>query len=154
MYSLLLFFHSIFRWLVLISLIYTICRGFAGWRGKVQFSKTDNTMRHTTATIAHIQLAIGYVLYFNSPIIQYFRSQYAEASQQPELRFFGLIHICLMTLAIILITVGSSITKRKETDREKFRTMAIWFLLALLIIFTIIPWPFSPFASRPYLRSF
>jgi hypothetical protein len=44
-------------------------------------------------------------------------------------------------------------SKRKPGDREKFKTMAIWFSIALFIIFLSIPWPFSPFTSRPYLRN-
>jgi hypothetical protein len=30
--------------------------------------------------------------------------------------------------------------------------MALWFTAALLLILVAIPWPFSPFAQRPYLR--
>lgn len=154
MYGWLLFFHSIFRWLVLLSLLYAVARGFAGWSGRRRFTRTDNTIRHVTATIAHTQLMIGYVLYFNSPLIQYFRSNFNEAVREPGLLFFGLIHIILMTLSIVLITIGSAAAKRQETDRGRFRTMAIWFTAALIVIFMAIPWPFSPLANRPYLRLF
>jgi cbb3-type cytochrome oxidase subunit 3 len=30
--------------------------------------------------------------------------------------------------------------------------MLVWFTIALIIIFIAIPWPFSPFANRPYFR--
>jgi hypothetical protein len=30
--------------------------------------------------------------------------------------------------------------------------MLIWLSIALIIIFIAIPWPFSPFANRPYYR--
>ena len=154
MYSALLFFHSVFRWLVLLSMLYAIYRGLTGWFGRRPYTKSDNSIRHITATISHIQLMIGYTLYFNSPIISYFRSNFSQSSRQFEFLFFGLIHITLMTLAVFLITIGSAASKRKETDQSKFKTMTIWFLLALLIIFVAIPWPFSPLANRPYLRSF
>lgn len=154
MYSYLIFFHSIFRWLVLFSLLYAIFKGILGWSGKLSFSKSDDRLRHTTATISHIQLTIGYLLYFNSPFIAYFRSHYQEAIKQFDFMFFGMIHITLMTISIILITIGSSIAKRQEIDESKFRTMTIYFTIALLIIFVAIPWPFSPLANRPYLRSF
>lgn len=119
----------------------------------MSFTKTDNAIRHVTATIAHVQLAIGYLVYFKSPLVSYFRSNYREAVQQFEFLFFGMIHITLMTLSIILITIGSSVAKRKVTDRDKFSTMTLWFVLALLIILVAIPWPFSPLANRPYLRT-
>ncbi|WP_306620389.1 hypothetical protein [Chryseobacterium ginsenosidimutans] len=109
-------------------------------------------MRHWTATIAHIQLVLGITLYSQSPIIKYFWKNFNAAKETSDLLFFGLIHIFLMLFSIILITVGSSISKRKMTDKEKFKTMLIWFTIALLIIFIAIPWPFSPFANRPYFR--
>ena len=153
MYPFLLFIHSIFRWLVLISLVYGLYRSIFGYSRKSTFTGRDNTIRHITATIAHIQLSIGYILYFQSPIISYFRNNYHEASKQFDLLFFGMIHITLMTLSIILITIGSSVAKRKEADRDKFKTMAIFWGLALIIILIAIPWPFSPLAQRPYLRT-
>lgn len=154
MYPYLLFFHSLFRWLVLMSLLYALFCGVRGWFGQRTFSKTDDAVRHITATISHIQLTIGYVLYFNSPIIAYFRANYQEAVKQFDFRFFGMIHIILMTIAIFVITIGSSLAKREQTDAAKFKTMTLFFGIALVIIFMAIPWPFSPLANRPLLRSF
>lgn len=139
------------RWLVVSSLLLAIVRGFGG---KGVFTKRDNTLRHVTATIAHVQLMLGYILYFNSPFISYFRAHFHKAVQQFDLLFFGLIHIILMTLSVVLITIGSSAAKRANTDAQKFRMMAIWFLIAFIIILIAIPWPFSPLVQRPFLRSF
>jgi len=58
-----------------------------------------------------------------------------------------------MLTAIVIITIGSALAKRKKTDKEKFKTMLVWFSAALLIIFIAIPWPFSPLANRPYIRT-
>jgi uncharacterized membrane protein len=154
MYSLLLFVHSLWRWLVLTSIVYAIFRGIRGRVKQLPFTAADNRARHVTATIAHIQLIIGYALYFNSPVISYFRTHFHTAVRQPEMLFFGLIHIIGMTTSIVLITVGSSMSKRQATDQEKFSVMAFWFILALIMIFATIPWPFSPLANRPYLRHF
>lgn len=68
--------------------------------------------------------------------------------------FFKYIHIILMLLAIVLITVGSAKAKRQITSADKYRTMLVWFVLALILIFLAIPWPFSFLANRPYIRSF
>lgn len=152
MYPYLLFFHSLLRWVVLISLVYALYKAIKGWLGNKAFTASDDKLRHITATIAHIQLAVGYLLYFNSPFISYFRAHYHEAVKQFDYMFFGLVHISLMTLAIIIITIGSSAAKRQATAKAKFRTIAILFGLALLIIMVSIPWPFSPLAHRPYLR--
>lgn len=71
-----------------------------------------------------------------------------------QIRFFGMEHITMMMIAITLITIGSAKAKRKTTDEAKFKTMAIWFSIALLLILSSIPWSFSPLTSRPLFRSF
>ena len=152
MFQTLTFYHSIMRWLVLASLLYAIYRAYKGYTLKSQFSKTDNSIRHWTATIAHIQLVIGITLYTQSPIIKYFWHNFNEVIHHLDTAFFGLLHIILMLIAIILITIGSALSKRKISDKEKFKTMLVWFSVSLLIIFIAIPWPFSPLANRPYYR--
>ncbi|MDR3681313.1 MAG: hypothetical protein P4L41_15210 [Flavipsychrobacter sp.] len=149
-----LFFHSLFRWLVLASLIYAIYRAAKGYAGKAIFTKFDDKVRHYTATIAHIQLVLGILLYTQSPIIKYFMRNYAVAVHERETRFFGMEHITVMVTAIVCITIGSAAAKRKPNDRAKFKTMLIWFSIGLLLILTSVPWPFSPVVARPYFRQF
>ncbi|MFM7022303.1 MAG: hypothetical protein ACKOXB_04940 [Flavobacteriales bacterium] len=154
MYSTLLVFHSLLRWLVLISLLFAIFRAYKGWIAKKNFSAFDNAVRHWTASIAHIQLLLGVSLYFISPIIDYFLHHFKDAVHQREIRFFGMEHSLIMLLAIILLTIGSAKAKRKSTDREKYKTMAIWYTVALLLILSSVPWSFSPLTSRPNFRTF
>jgi hypothetical protein len=154
MYSTLLALHSLTRWLVLMSLLFAIYKAYSGWFTNKSFSKLDDSIRHWTATIAHIQLIIGVWLYFISPIIDYFLHNYKLAVHQREIRFFGMEHNIMMLIAILIITIGSFKAKRKPTDKEKFKTMAIWFTVGLVIIVVSIPWSFSPFANRPLFRQF
>src|SRR5882757_637450 len=149
MYQTLLALHSLLRWFVLASLLFAIYRAYKGWLINKSFSKFDNLVRQIAATVAYIQLCIGLWLYFISPIIDYFLHNYKEAVQQRQIRFFGMEHSVMMLTAIIIITIGSLKTKHKSNDKEKFKTMALWFTVALLIILLSIPWTFSPFASRP-----
>ena len=154
MYLSLLFIHSIFRWLVVTSLIYAIFRAYKGFTTNAVFTKMDNSVRHWTATIAHLQLTIGVILYLKSPVVSYFWRNFKDAIGNIDTAFFGLIHILLMLVSVIILTIGSALAKRRPRDHEKFRTMLIWFSIALFIIFIAIPWPFSPLANRPYFRSF
>lgn len=152
MYQTLLICHSFLRWLMLISLLYSIFSAYKGYSSKLLFTKTDNAVRHWTATIAHIQLIFGILIYVQSPIVKYFWKNFSEGIQNTEFAFFGIIHIFLMLTGIVLITIGSALAKRKKADSDKFKTMLIWFSIALFIIFIAIPWPFSPLANRPYFR--
>jgi thiosulfate reductase cytochrome b subunit len=154
MYPYLLVFHSLFRWLVLASLLFAIYKAYTGYFHNRPFTKSDNAIRHWTATIAHIQLITGIILYIKSPVVQYFWSNPGEAFHYSDTAFFGLYHFILMLTSVMVVTIGSALAKRKPADREKFKIMLIWFGIALFIIFIAIPWPFSPFANRPYLRPF
>ena len=152
MYSTLIFLHSLVRWLVVISLVYAIYRAYVGFKGQKRFSKTDNSIRHWTATIAHVQLIIGILVYTQSPSIKYFWKHTKEALQNWDVTFYSLIHAVMMLLVIVVLTIGSAKSKRMEKDSDKFRTMLLWFFIAFLLIFMAVPWPFSPLSNRPYLR--
>lgn len=154
MYSILLASHSLFRWLVVAGLLFAVILAFSGWRGNKTFSVFDNRVRHWTATLVHIQFVIGVTLYFISPVVEYFWRYYKDTVHQRELRFFSMEHSTTMLLVVVLVTLGSAKAKRKGTGRLKFKTMFVWYLIALLFILVMIPWPFSPLVNRPYLRPF
>ena len=150
MYFVLLTLHSWGRWAVLLGLLFGGGRAYRGWLGRRPFTPLDDTTRHSVATVAHGQLVLGYGLYFTSPLVRAFHLR--DATHDPGALFFGFQHVALMTLAIVVLTLGSALAKRRATDPAKFRTMALWFTGALLLILAAIPWPFSPFAHRPYFR--
>jgi hypothetical protein len=154
MYTVLLTLHSLVRWLVLLSLIWATINAWNGWRRRKSFTLKDDRLRHWTATVAHIQLTIGLFLYFQSPLTAYFRANFSQAVHERQLRFFGMEHSLMMLIAVIVLSVGSSLSKRRTTDEQKFKTVAVWYTIALLIILANIPWPFSPLVSRPFYRVF
>jgi hypothetical protein len=154
MFPFLIFLHSLIRWLVLGTLLYSLYRAYIGYQFSKNFTKADNALRHWTATIAHIQLMIGILVYSKSAAVKSFFAGLGSRDHITEPVFFGVIHITLMLTAIILITIGSAMAKRKTTGHAQFKTILIWFGMALLLILIAIPWPFSPFAQRPYLRPF
>ncbi|PVD50973.1 hypothetical protein DC498_17465 [Terrimonas sp.] len=154
MYPVILALHSLVRWLVLIALLLVIYKAYSGWFSRKTFSKADNKARIWSIILVHIEFILGLWLYFISPVIEFFRNNFKEAVHQKDVRFFGMEHSVMMLIAVILITIGSSKAKRKKTDTEKFRTLAIWFTIGLIIILISIPWSFSPFAARPAFRPF
>ena len=154
MYAILLTIHSWFRWLVLASLMFTLVRYYHGWFVGRKFSQLDAVTQSTTVKIVQIQFLIGLVLYVFSPMVRYFLFNFGAAVHQRDARFFGMEHITMMFIAVAVISAGSMQAIKKETEKEKFRTIAIWFSVGLLIIFLSIPWEFSPFTRRPYFRIF
>jgi hypothetical protein len=152
MYQYLLPLHSLTRWLVLVGLLLGIFRYYRGWLANKPFSITDNRIRIGTLVVTHIQLVIGLVLFFISPVTQYFMSNFKDAVHNRQIRFFGMEHTSVMLIAVTFITIGSVSAKRKADDKAKFKTLAIWYSIALFLILTSVPWPFSPLVSRPWMR--
>lgn len=153
MYPHLLATHSLLRWIFLIIILVTIAKSLAGWLGKKQYNSVDNKLRLFTVIAAHLQLVIGLVLYFVSPITKAFSGDFKGSMKIQELRFFGMEHALIMIVAIVLITIGSAKSKRATSNLAKFKTIAIWFTIAIILILASIPWEFSGVA-RPYLRAF
>ncbi len=154
MYDSLLLFHSWWRWAVLISLLIAIGVSVNGLKTGRSFGTTDNFIRHSVATVCHIQLGLGIALYTIRPLTIYFLENPASAVHEREFRFFGLEHATVMLIAVIVISVGSYKARRHGADREKFRTMLGWFVAGLLLVLSSIPWSFWPWVNRPSFRIF
>lgn len=154
MYGTLLQIHSVVRWLVLLGIIITLLRAYWGLIGARPFTKGDRVGVAMATMASHTQLLIGFALYFSSPFVALFWSKPEERWESPQVIFFSLIHIAGMVTSVVLMTIGSSLMRRAEEDRRKFRVLAIYWSIALGLILLLIPWPFSPLAQRPLWRPF
>jgi uncharacterized membrane protein YphA (DoxX/SURF4 family) len=68
-----------------------------------------------------------------------------------QLRFFAFEHMIAMIIAIILVHVGYSYSKKRIPDVSKHRRTLLFYGLALLIILIAIPWPFRDVGQgRPW----
>lgn len=153
MYLHLLAFHNLLRWVVLIGLLIALIRGYQGWLGNKAFTRLDNRIRVFSAILIHVQLIVGLILYAISPLIRQFFRFFGEPEFQSYMRFFGMDHATGMLIGITLITIGSAKAKRKSSDREKFKALALWYTAGIVVILGTIPWPFMPHA-RPLFRPF
>lgn len=155
MQDILLFLHSSLRWVLLISIIAAIFNAIKNLGGGGLFTQTDDKLRKATMLLAHLQLLIGLWLYFISPEVNSLFSNFGDAVKVRNVRFFAMEHSLAMLIAIVLVTIGAVRTKRMKTDKAKLRSQLIWFAIALLIIFMMIPWSFLSFSiPRPFFRGF
>jgi membrane protein DedA with SNARE-associated domain len=86
----------------------------------------------------HTQLLIGLVLYFTSDKVQFIEGW----MKSPLLRFYGMEHLAGMLIAIVLVTIGHSKSKKAVSSSDKFKAIKLWYVLALILILAFIPWPF------------
>src|SRR4030095_11235105 len=117
MYSFLIVAHSLFRWLVLLSLLFAVYRAYVGWLTNKIFTPRENSIRNFAATITNIKFLIGLWLYFKSPIVDYFWDNFKTAVHERDIRFFGMEHITMMFIAVAIVNTGSSLVKRRRTDK-------------------------------------
>ena len=139
-YELILVMHDITRWLVLVVGIYAVVRAFLGWLGKKPWVKADHSAGVSFTSILDIQVLLGLVLYFVSPITTSGLRNFGDAMKVADVRFFLVEHSLIMVIAVILAHIGSAQAKKAASDLQKHRRAALWFLGALVLILAIIPW--------------
>lgn len=138
MYNGLLHAHSGLRWLVLASIIIAIVNALVKSGSGKAYTAADKRWGLIAMMTSHIQFVIGLVLYFISPKVSF-----ADGWMKNTLtRFFGMEHLVMMLIAIIVITIGYSKAKRQTDSAAKFKTTWIFFLIGLIIMLAGIPWPF------------
>ena len=137
MYPMLTHAHSGIRWVVLGLLIYAIYNSFSKMNGKKAFSAGDLKINLYALIATHVQFLIGLGLYFISPKVVHG----SETMKNSMLRFFAVEHFVMMVIAVILITVGYSKSKRAADD-SKAKSTFWYYLIALVIMLAGIPWPF------------
>jgi hypothetical protein len=141
MYTGLLHTHNLFRWLVLLAALIAIILAFTGWFGKRNWKKADNISGLLLVIFVDLQLLIGIVLYaFISPITRSAFADFGSAMKNDTLRFYAIEHFVMMLIALVLIHIGRSKSKKATDIIKKHRNAAIFFSLGLLIILAGIPW--------------
>jgi len=141
MYTGLLHTHNLFRWLVLIVLILAVGFALIGWFKKQEWTKKDNTIGLLLTIFMDIQFLIGIILYaFVSPLTKAAFADFGAAMKNADLRFYAVEHISLMIIALILVHIGRTKTKKAVAPWKKHRAATIFYGIALLLILASIPW--------------
>ncbi len=141
MYTGLLHTHNLFRWLVLIVLVFAIGFAFVGWFRKRSWTKRDNLWGLLLVIFMDIQFFIGIVLYiFVSPITKSAFNDFGAAMKNTDLRFYAVEHILMMVIALIIIHVGRAKSKWSSVPWKKHRYAFIYYTIGFILIMAAIPW--------------
>ncbi|WP_029033920.1 hypothetical protein [Salinimicrobium terrae] len=141
MYETVSFLHSWWAYLVLLVLIIATVKFIVGISSKQEYGATDFRLALFTLIVSHIQLLIGLVLYFVSPYFQAFgEAGMGEVMGDSTLRLYLVEHPLMMIIALILITIGYSKHKNKRLSNQKFKTLGIFYGIALVFVLSRIPW--------------
>jgi len=147
LFSILLPLHSILRWIVILLAVVTIGRALIGWLGKKPWTQLDSRLSSVFTIGFDIQVFVGLILYFISPNNQVALRNFGAAMGNADLRFFAVEHIFLMILALGIAHAGRTLSRKAKDAFKKHRNAALFYILAILIVLSAIPW-----ATRPLFR--
>jgi hypothetical protein len=145
MYSTLLSFHNINRWAVLLFGLYAITKSILGLVNKRDFTSRENMAHALFVGFCHLQLLLGVILYMISPKVDAaLANGFGPAMKDAYSRLIVLEHISINIIAIALIQVGRTLSKKATESATKHKKSLIFFSIGLLLILSRIPWSYSP----------
>lgn len=140
MYTGILHLHNVLRWIILILLLISIFQAFSK---SVGVRKTSLFL----LICAHIQFLIGlyqwFIGGFGYNLIR--GNGFGEVMKNAAQRFWAVEHITGMLIAIILITVA-----RGRVKIGSYSAASWMYVVALLLIIAVVPWPFREDIGRPW----
>lgn len=122
--------HSGFRYVVFLMVVLAIIQSLLGWLGKKPYTELNRKVNLFALISAHTQLLIGIILFFLSPNVQF----NSDTMKNDTTRYFTVEHWVMMVIAIVLITIGHSKSKKAVLPENKHKTIAIFYIIAFLII--------------------
>ena len=122
--------HSGFRYIVFILVLLAIVQSLLGWLSKKPYTNLNRKINLFALISAHTQLLIGIVLFFKSPYVQF----NSGTMKNEVTRYFTVEHWVMMLIAIALITIGYSKSKKIKFVENQHKTIALFYIIAFLVI--------------------
>ena len=133
--------HSYWAYVTVVILIIAFINVIMGLTQNREFKEKDLRISLFTLIVMHIQLIIGLGWYFISPAYKRLKELgMGGAMKESGVRLLAVEHPLMMIIAIVLITIGWSKHKKQNTDKGKYKTIAIFYGLALIFVLSRIPW--------------
>ena len=140
MYSTILSLHSTLAYAALGVLLLAVINTILGVTSKSLFKPKDRSISLVALIICHVQLVVGLLLYIVSDKFEQWSLLGMKIMKNSELRQLLVEHPITNIIAIVLITIGWSKHKREESNNGKFKKIALFYLLGLVLLLAMIPY--------------
>lgn len=141
MYETIQFLHSYMAYAALAVLFLAIANAITGFAGNKMFlPQKDFRLSLFALILCHIQLLIGLILFFVSPSGLSAIQELGMGGLNAAARLLAVEHPFVNILALVLITMGWSKHKKVMEGKRKFKIIAIFYGLGLVLILSRIPW--------------
>lgn len=134
--------HSAIAYILLAILVFVITYVFIQWKNNKPFTEKVRKIALVGLIVTHLQLLIGLVLYFISPVG--FSNFSGEAMGNSLERLYMLEHPLTMIIGIVLITIGYSKAKKPGDDADRYKKILLFYGFGLFLILLRIPWSVWP----------
>ncbi len=127
--------HSTLAIVLLLALVVAILITLANYAGNKPFNRKIALIGLISA---HLQLIIGFILYFTSS--RGFENLSGDTMKDSVSRLYTVEHPIAMILAIVLITIGYSKAKKIADPKKANQTVLIFYVLGLILALSRIPY--------------
>ena len=135
------FIHSYFAYLVIALLFISTLRFLFRYALSKEYTPTDFRLALITFIVSHTQLLIGLFLYFVSDKFSlWYELSFNEIITSSINRLYLIEHPLVNIIAIVFITRGYSLHKKKRVSNPKFKAIGFNYLLGLVLLLSRIPW--------------
>lgn len=142
-----LYFHSILRYFILLFAFVVVLQSVIGFMGKKNFRKSNKQTALMLLICCDIQLLLGLFLYYAKGWLNTLSAGGVMAD--PVKRFWTVEHGVGMIVAIVLVHMGYTVSKKNIDDDRKFKRMFWFIFIALAIFVATIPWEGKQLVGRP-----
>jgi len=143
-----LFLHSILRYFILLFALLVAAFSLTGMMGKKEFRKMHKQLALGLMIFCDIQLLLGIILYYQKLIAPGVLGA-GGVMKNPYTRFYAVEHSLAMVIAIVLVHVGYTVTKKNMDADRKFKRLFWCSFIALGIFMAMIPWEGKQVVGRP-----
>lgn len=130
--------HSIWAAIVVVVVALATINALIGKAKNKPFESRDFSLALLSLIGTHTQFIFGIILLAMNN--QFGEMSMGEIMKVPALRLTHVEHPSIMLIAIVLITIGYSKHKKALTSDKKFKTLAIFYTIAFLLMLSRIPW--------------
>ncbi|MEN2283921.1 hypothetical protein AAGF08_17400 [Algoriphagus sp. SE2] len=139
MYTGLQHLHSGLAYLVLLALILIVLYSLYGSLSNKDFTDKDRKIALIGFILSHIQLTVGLILYFVSPLgFELLKS--GSAMSDSAARLTAVEHPLVNIIAIVLISIGYIRAKKGSISKARFRSIYMMYAIGILLLLSRIPW--------------
>ncbi|WP_282053735.1 hypothetical protein [Maribacter luteus] len=133
--------HSYLAYVALAVLFLAVANAIMGLvSNKMFLPQKDFRISLFALILCHLQLLVGLILFFVSPSGLNAIQSLGMGGMNSAARLLAVEHPFINIIALVLITIGWSRHKKFMEGNKKFKSIAIFYGLGLVLILSRIPW--------------